>query len=66
MRTGARWKPGSSPRSCPDPWGCTFPVFAVASTVVTDAWIDTKVKEVAAKFKSSRNAGPSTFVATAK
>ena len=41
-------------------------MFAVAPTVVTDAWIDTKVKQVAAKFKSSRNTGPSTFVATAK
>jgi hypothetical protein len=34
--------------------------------VVTDTWTDTKVKEIAAKFKSARNAGPSTFVATAK
>jgi hypothetical protein len=37
-----------------------------ADRVVTDTWIDAKVKEIAAKFKSARNAHPSTFVATAK
>jgi hypothetical protein len=34
--------------------------------VVTDTWIDTQVKEIAAKFKNARNAGPSTFVVAAK
>jgi len=33
---------------------------------VSDTWMNTKVKKIAAKFKSARNVSPSTIVATVK